>query len=171
LIMLSPKSLLRLPECVSTVGELSKGRFYEMLDDPMFEESGDRRGVKSIILCSGKVYYDLARRRSEIKRNDVAIIRVEQLYPLHTEMLETILSRYPKSAKRVWTQEEPKNAGSYLYFNNACHELLGWDHIPYIGRSASATPATGSKKQHEREQDKILTEAIGALQSEPVTAG
>ncbi len=168
LIILSPKSLLRHPECASTVNDLVKGRFVEMLDDPMFEKSGDRRGVKDIILCSGKVFYDLAQRREDAKRDDVAIIRLEQLYPLNTEMLTTILKRYPKTAKRFWVQEEPKNAGAYRYMDGAVRDLLGWDPLPYVGRPASATPATGSKKQHDREQTKLLETAIPAGVAEPV---
>ena len=167
LIVMSPKSLLRLPACVSRVQEFVKGRFVEILDDPAFEKSGDRRRVKEIILCSGKVFYDLARRRDEIGRKDTAIIRVEQLYPLHTEMLETVLSRYPKSATARWVQEEPKNAGAYCYFDGAVRDLLGWAPLPYVGRPASATPATGSKKRHESEQNQLLTEAVGAPAAEP----
>ncbi len=170
LIVMSPKSLLRLPECSSSVSELVKGRFYDIIDDPAFEKSGDRRGVKEIILCSGKVFYDLMQRRDEIGRDNIAIIRVEQLYPLNTEMLETILKRYPKNAKPKWVQEEPKNAGAYRYMDGAVRDLMGWDPLPYVGRPASATPATGSKKQHEREQDKLLTSAIGAATPEPVAA-
>ena len=167
LIVLSPKSLLRLKECVSSVRDLAKGRFSEILDDPTFEKSGDRRGVKSIVLCSGKVYYDLARRRDEIERKDVAIVRVEQLYPLNSEMLKTMVSRYPKDASLVWTQEEPKNAGAYRYMDGAVRDELDWAPLPYIGRPASATPATGSKKKHDKEQEELLTQAVGAPVGEP----
>lgn len=168
LVVLSPKSLLRLPECVSKPNELIKGRFQEIIDDPAFEKSGDRRDVKNIILCAGKVFYDLVRRREELNRDDLAIIRVEQLYPLHTEMLTTILSRYPKAAARSWVQEEPKNAGAYRYFESACRDLLGWDPLPYIGRPASATPATGSKKKHDSEQEALLARAVGVASREPI---
>ncbi|RMH29102.1 MAG: 2-oxoglutarate dehydrogenase E1 component [Planctomycetota bacterium] len=169
LIVMSPKSLLRLPACASSVQDLVKGRFVEILDDPVFEESGDRRRVTQIVLCTGKVFYDLDERRRDTGRDDLAIVRVEQLYPLNTALLETVLKRYPKSATVTWVQEEPKNAGAYRYFDGAVRDLLGWTPLPYIGRPASATPATGSKKQHEKEQDALLTEAVGAAAAAAVT--
>ncbi len=168
LIVMSPKSLLRLPACVSPVESLVSGRFVEILDDPMFEIGGDRRAVTEIALCSGKVFYDLAERRASIGREDIALVRVEQLYPLHTEMLQSLLAKYPKGVAVKWVQEEPKNAGAYRYFDGAVRDLMGWKPLPYVGRPASATPATGSKKRHDREQDLLLTEAVGAPSPQPV---
>ncbi|MFG0256834.1 MAG: 2-oxoglutarate dehydrogenase E1 component [Phycisphaerales bacterium JB043] len=164
LIVMSPKSLLRLPECTSSIDEFTDASFQEIIDDPHFEiEGNDRKGVHRILLCSGKVYYDLARRRDELERNDIAIIRIEQIYPLHEEMLDTTLAKYPDSAELVWVQEEPRNAGAYHFFNGYCMEYFEWDPIPYIGRPSSATPATGSKKKHAQEQEEILTDAVGPL--------
>ncbi|MEC9374025.1 MAG: 2-oxoglutarate dehydrogenase E1 component, partial [Planctomycetota bacterium] len=162
LIVMSPKSLLRLPEATSRVAELTKGHFQEIIDDPAFDSGDmDRKKVKQINFCSGKVYYDLVRRREEAGRDDVAIIRVEQLYPLHHELLNEIVGRYPAKAKRVWVQEEPRNAGAYWFMFVETSKVLGWKQLDYIGRPPSATPATGSKKQHEKEQNKLLDEAIG----------
>jgi len=124
------------------------------------QEQAEPKQVKRLILCSGKVAYDLARRRKEAQRDDLAIVRVEQLYPLHTDMLERVVSAYP-NAEIVWVQEEPKNAGAYQYFDHALQESLGWSPLPYIGRSASATPAVGSKKIHDQEHERMLRQAVG----------
>ncbi|TVQ30890.1 MAG: 2-oxoglutarate dehydrogenase E1 component [Phycisphaeraceae bacterium] len=172
LIVMSPKSLLRLSEATSRVADLTEGRFREILDDPRYSEDsadqhiekGDLSKVRRVVLCSGKVYYDLARRREEAGRDDIAIVRVEQLYPMHEEMLRQVLSRYPDKAELVWTQEEPKNMGAYTHMSMAVAPKLGLPELPYIGRPASSTPATGSKKQHDREQEKILAEAVGVAQ-------
>jgi len=170
LIVMTPKSLLRLPEATSPVDAFLAGGFDEILDDPRFDQQGgDRSAVKRVLLCSGKIFYELIKRREEVGRNDVAIVRVEQLYPLHIELLEQVLSRYPSGAERVWTQEEPENMGAYIYFSHACNRAFGWGALPYIGRDASATPATGSKKKHHEEQEAILAEAVGVKTNEPVT--
>jgi 2-oxoglutarate dehydrogenase E1 component len=162
LIVMSPKSLLRRAEATSAIEELVTGSFRELIDDPRFDGGdGDRRKVQRVVYCSGKVYYDLAERRDEIKRKDIALVRVEQLYPLHADLLAEIDGRYPEGAERVWVQEEPRNAGAYLDFNSRVQQMLDWAPLPYIGRQASATPATGSKKQHAKEQDEILTDAVG----------
>jgi len=167
LICMSPKSLLRLPEATSELSELAKGSFQEIIDDPAFADDAKASGASRLILCSGKVYYDLVKRRAESGRDgEVAVVRVEQLYPLHGEELERIAARYP-AAEKVWAQEEPKNAGAYKYFDHAVQDALGWGPLPYIGREASATPATGSKKQHVKETEAFLKNAIGA----PATAG
>jgi 2-oxoglutarate dehydrogenase E1 component len=162
LIVMSPKSLLRRPEATSRLDELTTGSFREIIDDPRYDiEGADRKQVKRVIYCTGKVYYDLAERREENGRKDVALVRVEQLYPLHAERLAGVNDSYPARAERVWVQEEPRNAGAFLDFTNRAQQLLDWEPLPYIGRMASATPATGSKKQHLKEQDELLTDAIG----------
>jgi 2-oxoglutarate dehydrogenase E1 component len=162
LIVMSPKSLLRLPEATSMVSELTDGAFQEIIDDPAFTAGDlDAGKVRRIVLCSGKVYYDLARRREENGREDVALVRIEQLYPLHAERLEEIVGAYPNKAEKVWVQEEPRNMGAYLFMNEQVQTLMGWNPLPYIGREPSATPATGSKKQHAREQEALLTDAVG----------
>jgi len=164
LIVMSPKSLLRLPAARSRIEELTSGCFQEIIDDPTFEKGGKQaRGkVKRVGLCSGKFYYDLLERRDEIERNDVALVRVEQLYPLHHDLLAEIVDRYPSSAEIVWMQEEPKNMGAYQHMDRSVQDLLGWSPLAYIGREASATPATGSKKQHDAEQEQILADAVGS---------
>ncbi len=169
LIVMSPKSLLRLPEATSAFSELTLGSFREIIDDPAFADDKKAAKAERLLLCSGKVYYDLVKARAEQGRDDdVAVVRVEQLYPLHAEALKEIAARYP-SATLMWAQEEPKNAGAYKYFDHAVQEALGWDSLPYVGRDASATPATGSKKQHTKEQEAFLADALGAR--EPAKAG
>ncbi len=162
LIVMSPKSLLRHPEATSRVGELTKGSFQEFIDDPVFTGGEQNRdSVKRIVLCCGKVYYDLLNRRKERGlEGEIAIVRVEQVYPLNAAKLEAIITQYPEGAVKIWCQEESRNAGAYQHFDLACREALGWKPMRYIGRTASGTPATGSRKQHLREQEFFLSEAI-----------
>ncbi len=162
LIVMSPKSLLRHPEATSRISELTQGSFQEIIDDPSFA-GGERnkQGVQRVLLCCGKVYYDLMdRRREQGLEDQVAIVRVEQVYPLHAAKLEKIMETYPVAAERIWCQEEPKNAGAYQHFDLAVREALGWSPLRYIGRPASSSPATGSKKRHQRELEFFLGEAI-----------
>lgn len=175
LIVMTPKSRLRVPS--STIDELTTGRFLEVIDDPIFtdpspEQNGkahgqrpraDRSGVTRVILCTGKIYFELAERRHELARTDVALIRIEQLHPFRAEMLRAILDSYPADAERVWVQEEPRNAGSFLYIADLLREQLGVSSLRYIGRAASPSPASGSKHRHAIEQEAILAQAIGRL--------
>jgi 2-oxoglutarate dehydrogenase E1 component len=158
LIIPSPKSMLRVP--TSDINELTTGSFQELLDDPAFATE-KRDGVKRVILCSGKIYHEMNDRRVANGTKDVALVRLEQVYPFHTEMAKAILAKYPKSAEVVWVQEEPRNAGAYLFVADVFRSQLGMD-LKYIGRPASATPAVGSKKAHKHEQDDLLTAAVGA---------
>ncbi len=155
LIVMTPKKFLRTE--TATVDELVEGGFQHLIDDP---SAPDVKGVTRVVYCSGKIYHELNDRRNVSGRKDVALVRVEQLYPFHEELARRIDARYPKSAERVWVQEEPRNMGAYLYIADVFREKLGID-LAYIGRKSSATPATGSEKQHGKEQDKILSAAIG----------
>jgi len=158
LIIPSPKSMLRVP--TSDINELTSGSFQELLDDPAFATE-KRDGVKRVVFCSGKVYHEMNDRRVANGTKDVALVRLEQIYPFHAEMAKSILAKYPKSAEVVWVQEEPRNAGAYLFVADVFRTQLGMD-LKYIGRPASATPAVGSKKAHKHEQDDLLTAAVGA---------
>jgi len=159
LIVMSPKSLLRTP--TSTIADLTGGSFQEMIDDPAFTGTSpwDRSAVKRVVFCSGKVYFELAERRKLLGRKDVAIIRIEQLYPFHTGLAKTILAAYPK-AEMVYAQEEPRNAGAYLFVADQFRENLGIN-LKYIGRNASATPAVGSKRADKYQQEAVIAGAIG----------
>ncbi len=159
LVVMTPKSMLRVP--TSPVSELLQGGFREFLDDPMFVSGGDRSRVRRVMLCCGKIYWELDERRRAIGRDDVALVRVEQVYPFHTEMLREILAGYPKDAELAYVQEEPYNSAAYLFVANRLETELGIPSPVYIGRPSSGSPATGSKHQHKYEQEAIISKAIG----------
>jgi 2-oxoglutarate dehydrogenase E1 component len=161
LVVMSPKSLLRHPECVSDLSEFESGsRFREIIDDP---DVGPRSGkkVKRILLCTGKIYYDLLEHKRANKRNDVAIVRLEQLYPLPAVQLKAIYERYP-NAETYWVQEEPSNMGAWQYINNMfINKEVELDvELQYIARKSSASPATGFKKVHDEQQKSIVDRAF-----------
>ena len=152
LIVMSPKSLFRHPECVSDMKDLqTNNRFQEIYDDPI----ADAKKVKTLLLCSGKVYYDLLAKQREDKRTDTAIIRLEQLYPYPKAQVEAIFKKY-KKAKIRWVQEEPLNMGAWQYL------LSFWrdPSIEFVGRKVSASPATGFKKVHDQQQKALVEEAF-----------
>lgn len=155
LIVMSPKRFLRLD--TSTVDELTKGAFQHVIDDPTMK--GEVRGVKRVIYCTGKIFHELAEKRAASGRSDVAIIRIEQLYPFHAPMAREIDARYPASIPRVWVQEEPRNTGGFPYISEVFRDQLGI-HLGYIGRAASASPATGSEHAHKEQQERLLTDAL-----------
>ena len=160
LVVMTPKSLLRVP--TGTVDELLEGSFREIIDDPRFEGGGaDRSAVSRVVLCSGKLYHELAARRDTIGTNETAVVRIEQLYPFHAELYRDIRGRYPDGAELVYVQEEPRNMGGYRHVAETLTAELGVDRPAYIGRPAAASPAVGSKRVHKREQERIITEAIG----------
>jgi len=170
LVVMTPKSMLRTP--TGKIQDLLAGRFYEILDDPrMGTDSSNRSGVKRVVLCTGKIYHELDNRRTELGREDVAIVRVEQIAPLHTEGLGKILASYPDSAEKVWVQEEPRNMGAYLYVADRLRTRLSLDALRYIGRPESATPASGSKSKDRQQQESILADAIGALPASKAKGG
>jgi len=161
LIVLTPKSMLRTP--TSALGDILEGTsFREIIDDPRFEQGGaDRDSVRRLVLGCGKIMHELTERRDLVGREDTALIRIEQVYPLHTELLAEIRSRYPKDAELVFVQEEPSNSGCWGYLNDMFQEKLGWARPEFIGRARSSSPATGSKQLHKVEQERILSDAIG----------
>ncbi len=153
LIVMSPKSMLRHPQAVSAMAEFETGTsFQEVIDD----SSVKAKDVKRLLICSGKVYYDLLKAKEEGKRKDVAIVRMEQLYPFPQDQVDAILEKY-KSASKYWVQEESANMGSWDYL------MRYWRHtdIDLISRAATASPATGFKKVHEKQQADLIKRAIG----------
>jgi len=156
LIIATPKSLLRAKYASSPAEEFIHGRFEEILGAP---ESGPANNVKRIILCSGKVHYDLLKYRSERKIDDAALIRVEQLYPLAEKRLREMLKPFPKSAKLVWCQEEPQNMGAWTFIEPRLRTLFCTE-IAYAGREASASPAVGALARHKREQARLVADAF-----------
>lgn len=168
LIIATPKAHLR--KETSTVEELVTGRFWEIMDDPAFTaRSGDRARVRRVVFCSGKIGHELMERRDAIGRDDVAIVRVEQIYPFHEQLAREIVARYPGAKEMVWCQEEPRNTGAYLFVSDIFRSRLGVE-LTYIGRRPAASPAVGSKKAHKHEQEDILTEAVGAAPSKDAPA-
>ena len=140
------------------VAGLADGRFQRLLAD---EREGNPK-TSRILLCSGKVYYDLVEAREEQKRTDVAIVRVEQLYPLRNEIIAAALKDYPEETPALWVQEEPENMGAWSYWKTRFGDrLLGrfpWD---VVARAPSASPATGSAGAHKREQQELVEAALG----------
>jgi len=153
LIIMSPKSLLRHPAAVSRIGEFTSGGFQEIL-----EEANPPAEVKRLLLCSGKVYYDLVDHREKNQLRDTAIVRVEQLYPLHRDRLAAIARKYPQ-ARLVWVQEESQNMGAWSWIAPRLTDIFG--KVPlYAGRDASASPAVGSLALHKLELAGLLRDAF-----------
>lgn len=157
LVIMTPKSLLRHPAAVSPLEDLSKGQFQRIIPDSAIEPGKASR----VLLCSGKIYYDLLARRQELKRKDVAIVRVEQLYPLAPEAIKSALSIYTKKTSVVWIQEEPENMGACRYMRlKMTPDILGGKPFTFISRPECASPATGSAKMHKAEQESLLQQAF-----------
>src|SRR5256714_3651888 len=157
LVVMTPKSLLRLPAAVSSIEELTAGGFRPVIDDAWTE---DREAVRRILLCSGKVFYDLAAARRKSNDARVSIVRLEQFYPFPERLLREVFSSYPNSTQLVWCQEEPKNMGGWAFVEPRLMGLLPKCERPYYaGRAASASPATGCYTIHELEQRELVHNA------------
>lgn len=156
LVVMTPKSLLRSRDCRSTLEDLAQGSFQRILPD---ESGTDPSGVRRVLMCSGRIYYDLAKARKEGEHDDVHIIRLEQLYPLHAQELADVLSPYPAGTELVWVQDEPWNMGAWYFIKVRFQAIFG-DHLPIkcVSRAESASPATGSGYAH-RLENKALMEA------------
>ncbi|QDH13318.1 2-oxoglutarate dehydrogenase E1 component [Formicincola oecophyllae] len=176
-VIFTPKSLLRRPEARSLLAEMGpQTRFQPILPDPLFQGVGqqDARGkVRRLILCAGKVYYDLAARRAELGLNDVALVRLEQFYPFPHHALVAELVRFPKLETALWCQEEPRNGGAWRYVDRRYEHSLknaGQQLRPrLVGRRASASPATGLASRHASEQAALIERALTRDFSIPLT--
>ncbi|MFM7205799.1 MAG: 2-oxoglutarate dehydrogenase E1 component [Planctomycetaceae bacterium] len=158
LVVMTPKSLLRHPGCVSSLDDLVRGSFQRVIPD---SAETPPRDIHRVLLCSGKVAYELEKRRQELGRRDVAIIRVEQFYPLPRQPLEQALEAYTPGTPVVWVQEEPENMGAWRFMRIHFGEKM-FDRFPFSGvcRQSAASPATGSKKSHDLEQNELLNAAF-----------
>jgi len=159
LVIMTPKSLLRHPQAVSKIEDMGESTsFREVLDDDMLEVSPER--ITRLIFCSGKVYYDLIAFRKENEIKNAAIIRVEQLYPLHVDLIWKIAARYPRAQKKwIWCQEEPENMGAWMFIRHRLEDLT--NHVMrYAGRERASSPAAGSKAIHTHEQEKLVEDAF-----------
>lgn len=153
LIVFTPKSHLRSAATASPLSAFTNGSFQEILDDPSSPVNASR-----LLFCSGKVYFDLQEERKKRKRDDIALIRIEQLYPLHVEKLKEVLGKYEKANSFFWVQEEHQNMGAWEYIRPELEKLL--PKLRYAGRRRSSSPGTGSHRQHEKELHDFLEEAF-----------
>lgn len=154
LIIFTPKALLRHPLCVSSLDELTDGHFQEIIPDSL-KNSHCRR----LILCCGKIYYDLLQQRNDQQIEDVALVRIEQIYPLHQELLSEIIGRYPPGCELFWVQEETGNGGAWDHLRPQLRQRFGKEPV-YIGRKRAASPAVGSHRVHKLEQQRIIEAAF-----------
>ena len=158
LVVITPKSLLRLPAATSTVDQLTSGGFLPVIDDT---DVKTRESVRRIVLCSGKVFYDLNAARKKSGDEKVAIIRLEQFYPFPEKRLREIFNSYGSAVQLVWAQEEPKNMGGWTFVEPRLMNMLPACQQPYyVGRAASASPATGSYTIFELEQRRLVDQAL-----------
>jgi 2-oxoglutarate dehydrogenase E1 component len=164
LIVMTPKSLLRHPLSVSRLEELGSGGFYSVIDEI---DDIKPAAVTRIVLCSGKVYFDLLKSRRDIKAESVAIVRVEQLYPFPSDEYEAILRKYSNAHEIVWCQEEPQNQGSWYQIRHRLQAKLGEQHeLLYAGRAGAAAPATGISALHEQQQKNLVSAALQGVPPE-----
>ena len=161
LIIFTPKSLLRNKDATSPISEFVKGSFQTIIPESK-ELKADK--VKRLVMCSGKVYYDLAKKREELGQDDTAIIRVEQLYPFPHKAFSAELKKYPNVTEIVWTQDEPQNQGAWFYVQHYIHEnMLDGQKLAYSGRAASASPAVGYSHLHQEQQKALVEGAFGKI--------
>ncbi|HET9783631.1 MAG TPA: 2-oxoglutarate dehydrogenase E1 component, partial [Terriglobales bacterium] len=158
LVVLTPKSLLRHPDVASPFAALTSGGFQTVIGDSEMDAAQARR----VVLCSGKIYYDLAKARKAQKKTDVAIVRVEQLYPFPAEAVAAELGRYPSLSEVCWAQEEPENMGAWTFVAPRIAALLPKGaSLAHVSRKPSPSPATGSLRRHTQEQAALVGEALG----------
>jgi 2-oxoglutarate dehydrogenase E1 component len=158
LIVMTPKSLLRLAAATSNIDQLASGGFQPLIDDA---EITDQNAVKRVVLCSGKLYYDLVEARKKTENRSVAIARLEQFYPFPLKSIRETLARYANATELVWAQEEPQNMGGWTFIQERLENLLpGCERPLYVGRSSSASPATGAYSIHQKEQTELIAEAL-----------
>jgi 2-oxoglutarate dehydrogenase complex dehydrogenase (E1) component-like enzyme len=161
LVVMTPKSLLRLPEAASRPSELAGGAWAPVIDDPLRQTDAAAAAVRRVILCSGKVYYDLALSGARAAAADVAVIRVEQLYPFPTETLAGVLARYTKVRRVSWIQEEPRNMGARKFVLPKIRSIVA-ARIPLgdVSRPERSRPAEGYPAAHAAEQARIVRDSF-----------
>ena len=167
LVILTPKSLLRHPAAVSTLDELAGNSFQAVLDDP-----NGAKNPKTILFCSGKIYYELSARRRDLEKTDIVIVRMEQFYPFPQDQLERVVKKYSRSKNWCWVQEEPENMGGW-HFIKPRLESITKRTLTFIGRDPAASPATGFPAIFKQEQNRIIELAVGraAAKRQPAEVG
>jgi 2-oxoglutarate dehydrogenase E1 component len=173
LVLFTPKSLLRDERSASQLTDFTEGSFRPVIDDPA---APDRSRVRRLVLCSGHLYYTLQAAREQQTADQIALVRVEQLYPLPREELQAVFARYRQAHEVVWAQEEPRNMGAWSFIEPRLRELLPENCvISYQGRAEAASPATGSFGLHEVEERALvkwaLGEAVRTDEAEPAVKG
>ena len=164
LVIMTPKSLLRAKDAASPLSEFTKGSFQTVIPENKEEVIKKADKVRRVIACSGKVYYDLARKREEKGVDDVALLRVEQLYPFPHKAFSTELRKYPNALDIVWCQDEPQNQGAWFFVQHYIHENMSeGQKLGYSGRAASASPAVGYSHLHQEQQKALVDGAFGKL--------
>jgi 2-oxoglutarate dehydrogenase E1 component len=164
LVIFTPKSLLRNKDATSPLSEFTKGAFQTVIPENKEEVNKKAEKVKRVITCSGKVYYDLVKKREEKGQDDVAILRVEQLYPFPHKAFASELKKYPNATEVVWCQDEPQNQGAWFFVQHYIHEnMLDGQKLGYSGRAASASPAVGYSHLHQEQQKALVEGAFGKL--------
>lgn len=159
LIVISPKSLLRNPKAVSELVDLTEGSFQYVINDELVKSEQ----VTKVLMCSGKVFYDLEQKRKDLNITDTAILRIEQLYPFPYDILEAILKTYPNTKDFIWCQEEPSNQGAWFSHRHRLQRVLDRidaQAIRLVSRKASAAPAVGLNKLHNQQQEALVLEAF-----------
>ena len=170
LVLFTPKSLLRNKDATSTLNEFTKGGFQTVIGELSAEVVAAAAKVKRVIACSGKVYYDLVKKRDEKGLNDVAIVRVEQLYPFPHKALSVEIKKFPNATEVVWCQDEPQNQGAWFFVQHNIHEnMLDGQRLGYAGRAASASPAVGYAHLHQDQQKALIDAALGKLKGFTLT--
>jgi 2-oxoglutarate dehydrogenase E1 component len=157
LIIMSPKSMLRLPDASSNISEITEGAFKKVI----FDSELVSKDIKKVVFCSGKVYYDIKKGLEDSDKKDIALVRVEQLYPFPAVELEYVLNHFSNAKKYVWAQEEPRNQGAWLFIRDRLEPLLPKSlRLEYVGRNESPSPAAGHMKVHIKEHEKLVSDAI-----------
>ena len=160
LVVISPKSLLRNPDATSSLNDLTDGSFSCVIDDNV----KNKNNVKKLVMCSGKVFYDLLKERNNKNIDDIAIVRIEQLYPFPYDDLEEILTKYENVEEFIWCQEEPLNQGAWFSHRHRIQRVLDRfnkdDEVSLVSRPAAAAPAVGLMKLHLQQQKELIKEAI-----------
>ena len=157
LIVMTPKSLLRHKSCVSHISEFTRGGFRNVIDDV---NAAEPERIQRVVMCTGKVYYDLVAGREDKGLDEVAIVRVEQLYPFPDSELSEVFERYPNAEEYVWVQEESMNMGAWYFIQPLLDDILPAGQVRYVGRDEAASPAVGDAAQHQAEQREIVEQAM-----------
>jgi 2-oxoglutarate dehydrogenase E1 component len=160
LVLFTPKSLLRYGEASSHLDELARGGFRPIVDDPTLDDEARRRAER-LVICTGKVYYDVVGHDGRDARDEIAVARLEQLYPFPVSQYDELLSRYPNLKELLWVQEEPQNMGAWRAVRHRLEEGLPAEvELRYCGRAWRASPSEGYPTAHLLEQDRIVSEAL-----------